>query len=98
MINIFFFKIIILNLNNLNVFCIFVKIFKNKIMQKKIIISLDSELLNYTAEHFGYKNNNPNYSELVEKALLYFMKPQLYSSLNISTSRTKRAYFKIQKI
>ena len=48
-------------------------------MQKKITISLDSKLLDYTAEHFGYKNINENYSELVEKALLYIVKPQFYS-------------------
>ena len=45
-------------------------------MEKRLIINLDSELLDYTAQCFGFKNTQTNYSELVEKALLYFLKPQ----------------------
>ena len=45
-------------------------------MQKKLTINLDSELLNYTAKYFGYQNTKTNYSKLIEKTLLYFLKPQ----------------------
>ena len=45
-------------------------------MQKRLTINLDSDLLDYTAQCFGYQNTKTNYSKLVEKALLYFLKPQ----------------------
>ena len=45
-------------------------------MQKRLTINLDSNLLNYTAQCFGYQNIQTNYSELVEKVLLYFLKPK----------------------
>ena len=43
---------------------------------QRLTINLDSELLNYTAQCFGYQNTQANYSELVEKVLLYFLRPQ----------------------
>lgn len=46
-------------------------------MQKKLTINLDSELLSYTAQCFGYQDTQTDYSELIEKVLVYFLKPQL---------------------
>lgn len=43
-------------------------------MRKKLTINIDTELLSYTANCFGYKNDI-NYSQLIEQALFYFLKP-----------------------
>ena len=68
-------------------------------MQKRITISIDSKLLDYTAEHFGYKNTNENYSELVEKALLYIVKPQFYFSqqLVVENENSKQLFLDIEE-
>ncbi len=58
-------------------------------MGKSISINLDSKLLDYTAQFFGYKNTQTNYSEIVEKALLYFLKPQFNSTQNTITKIDK---------
>ena len=58
-------------------------------MQKKLTINLDSELMNYTAKSFGYKNDEANYSDLVEKVLLYFLKPQFELNKNLAAEPGK---------
>jgi hypothetical protein len=45
-------------------------------MRKKLTINIDTELLSYTADCFGYKNDI-NYSQLIEQALFHFLKPQM---------------------
>ena len=59
-------------------------------MQKRLTIDLDSELLNYTAKCFGYQNTQTNYSELVEKVLVYFLKPQFDLKQNLISQTDKK--------
>lgn len=45
-------------------------------MRRTLKIDIDEELLNLTANCFGY-SDKINYSKLIEQALLYFLKPQI---------------------
>jgi hypothetical protein len=45
-------------------------------MRKTLTIDIDEDLLIYTANCFGYQENM-NYSQLIEQALFYFLKPQI---------------------
>ena len=45
-------------------------------MRKILTINIDEDLLAYTANCFGYQENM-NYSQIIEKALFYFLKPQI---------------------
>ena len=45
-------------------------------MLNKLTIELDNKLLFHTAQYFGYKNKQTNYSELFEKLMLYFLNNQ----------------------
>ena len=52
-------------------------------MEKRLTINIDSKLLEYTANFFGFKNTQTNYSKIVEKALLHFLKPQFEINRNL---------------
>ena len=45
-------------------------------MRKTLTINIDEKLLSYTANCFGYIENS-NYSQLIEQALVYFLRPQI---------------------
>jgi hypothetical protein len=53
-------------------------------MEKRLTINIDSKLLDYTAQFFGVKNTQTNYSKIIEKALLHFLKPQFEINRNLN--------------
>lgn len=46
-------------------------------MQKKLTINLDDKLLKYALKYFGFNETQQDYSKLVEKVFMYYLKPQL---------------------
>lgn len=57
-------------------------------MRKTLTINNDKDLLTLTANCFGF-NNETNYSQLIEQALLYFLKPQISYTIPNKNDNTK---------